>query len=94
MHDSTIVVAGATGNLGSRIVIALLERGAGVKALVRRSTSLDKLERLQELGAPTTCSQSFCETLNEKIPPILAIGRAIGPACLCYLFRIRNALSR
>jgi predicted amino acid dehydrogenase len=49
MNDSTIVVAGATGNLGRRIARALLERGASVKALVRR-TARDKLERLQELG--------------------------------------------
>jgi nucleoside-diphosphate-sugar epimerase len=50
MNDSTIVVAGATGNLGGRITRALLERGAGVRALVRHSTARDKIERLQELG--------------------------------------------
>jgi nucleoside-diphosphate-sugar epimerase len=50
MSDSTIVVAGATGNLGGRIARALLERGASVKALVRRGTARDKLERLQEIG--------------------------------------------
>jgi uncharacterized protein YbjT (DUF2867 family) len=51
MNDSTIVVAGATGNLGGRIVRALVERGASAKALVRHGAALDKLERLQELGA-------------------------------------------
>jgi nucleoside-diphosphate-sugar epimerase len=50
MSDSTVVVAGATGNLGGRIARALLERGAGVRALVRHDTSPDKLERFQELG--------------------------------------------
>jgi uncharacterized protein YbjT (DUF2867 family) len=50
MNDSTIVVAGATGNLGGRIVRALLERGASVKAFVRHGTARDKVERLQELG--------------------------------------------
>ena len=50
MNDSTIVVAGATGNLGGRIVRALLERGASVKALVRHGAARDKVERLQELG--------------------------------------------
>src|ERR1035437_9449926 len=50
MNDSTIVVAGATGNLGGRIARALLERGASVRALVRHETALDRLERLQELG--------------------------------------------
>ena len=50
MNDSTIVVAGATGNLGGRIARAVLERGVGVTALVRHGTARDKLERLQELG--------------------------------------------
>src|SRR5271157_5659479 len=50
MNDSTIVVAGATGNLGGRITRALLDRGASVRALVRHGTAQDRLERLQELG--------------------------------------------
>ncbi len=50
MDDSTIVVAGATGNLGGRIVRALLERGARVRALVRTRTPRDKLDRLGETG--------------------------------------------
>lgn len=50
MNDSTIVVAGATGTLGGRIVRALLEWGAGVKALVRHGTARDKLQQLQEFG--------------------------------------------
>ena len=50
MSDSTIVVAGAAGNLGGRIVRALLERGAGVRALVRHSTARDKIEQLRKLG--------------------------------------------
>ena len=50
MNDGTIVVAGATGNLGGRIARALVERGAGVRALVRHGTAGDKLDRLQELG--------------------------------------------
>ncbi len=51
MNDSTIVVAGATGNLGGRIARTLLERGTSVTALVRHGTARDKLERLQKLGA-------------------------------------------
>jgi nucleoside-diphosphate-sugar epimerase len=50
MNDETIVVAGATGNLGGRIVRALLARGAGVRAFVRHGTAPDKLERLRDLG--------------------------------------------
>jgi nucleoside-diphosphate-sugar epimerase len=50
MSDSTIVVAGATGDLGGRIAKALLERGASVKALVRPGTAQERIERLQKLG--------------------------------------------
>ena len=50
MNDGTIVVAGATGNLGGRIVRALVERGASVRALARHGATRDKLERLQGLG--------------------------------------------
>ena len=51
MNGSTIIVAGATGNLGGRIVKALLHRGAGVRALVRHGTPQIKLGRLRDLGA-------------------------------------------
>jgi nucleoside-diphosphate-sugar epimerase len=50
MNGSTIVVAGATGNLGGRIARALRERGANVRALVRHGTARDRIERLQALG--------------------------------------------
>jgi len=56
MKGSTIVVAGATGNLGGRIVKALLGRGASVRALVRHGTARDKLERLQEDGVQIAVS--------------------------------------
>jgi nucleoside-diphosphate-sugar epimerase len=59
MNDGTIVVAGATGNLGGRIVRALVERGASVKALVRHGTARDKLDRLQELGVITIANVDF-----------------------------------
>jgi nucleoside-diphosphate-sugar epimerase len=50
MNDGTIVVAGATGNLGGRIARPLVERGASVKAMVRHGAARDRLERLQGLG--------------------------------------------
>lgn len=51
MNDPTIVVAGATGNLGGRIIRSLRERGANVRALVRPNTAPDRLDPLQKLGA-------------------------------------------
>src|ERR1035437_3051247 len=50
MSDSTMVVGGATGDLGGRIARALLERGASVRALVRHGTAQDRTGRLQQLG--------------------------------------------
>jgi len=51
MDGTAVIVAGATGNLGGRIVRALLERGAQVRALVRQSVPTEKLEWLRNLGA-------------------------------------------
>jgi nucleoside-diphosphate-sugar epimerase len=51
VNEPTVVVAGATGNLGGRIARALLERGASVRALVRHGTAPEKLKRLRQLGA-------------------------------------------
>jgi uncharacterized protein YbjT (DUF2867 family) len=43
-----IVLAGATGNLGSRIARALRLRGASVRAIVRPGTSAERLSSLRE----------------------------------------------
>lgn len=45
-----IVLAGATGDLGGRIVTALQQRGAAVRALVRPQTDPTKIARLTQLG--------------------------------------------
>ena len=45
-----ILVAGATGNLGERIVKALLKRGAEVRIVVRASSDSEKINRLEKLG--------------------------------------------
>lgn len=46
----TILVAGGTGDLGGRIIDALLDRGANVRALVRTSTDSAKVETLEKRG--------------------------------------------
>jgi nucleoside-diphosphate-sugar epimerase len=48
---TTIVVTGATGNLGGRIVNSILRQEAAVKALVRTGTARDKSEMLRRCGA-------------------------------------------
>ena len=47
----TILVAGGTGNLGERIVKALVKRGANVRAIVRSGSEPEKKEKLTALGA-------------------------------------------
>ena len=51
MDDASIVLAGATGDLGGRIAGALLERGTKVRALVRHGAAADKVEPLRKRGA-------------------------------------------
>ena len=46
----SILVAGGTGNLGGRVVNALLERGAEVRVVVRSSSDIEKLNKLERLG--------------------------------------------
>jgi hypothetical protein len=46
----TILVAGATGNLGQRICRELIQREALVKAIVRKSTDYDKINILKKMG--------------------------------------------
>jgi len=48
VDPQVIVIAGATGNLGGRIVRALRQRGATVRAIVRPGTSADRLGVLRE----------------------------------------------
>jgi len=45
-----IVIAGATGNLGGKIVTALLDKGAAVRAIVRLETDHKKIKDLEEKG--------------------------------------------
>lgn len=47
----TIVVAGATGDLGARVAKALVQRGTGVRALVRMGTPDTKQSAVRASGA-------------------------------------------
>ena len=48
--NKTIVIAGATGNLGGKIADALLALGASVKAIVRLETDKTKIAALESKG--------------------------------------------
>jgi hypothetical protein len=51
MSKQIIVVAGGTGNLGDRIIRALLAKGAEVRALVRSTSDMKKISHLEKIGA-------------------------------------------
>ena len=51
MGNATIVVAGATGNLGGGITKAILEREGSVRAIVRPNSDPDKVSVLRDKGA-------------------------------------------
>lgn len=51
MNNATVVLAGATGDLGARIAHSLLERGAKVRVIVRPASAPDKVEALGRQGA-------------------------------------------
>ncbi|MEO6669575.1 MAG: NmrA family NAD(P)-binding protein [Ferruginibacter sp.] len=54
MSEKIIVVAGGTGNLGGRIIKALLEKGAEVRVLVRSTSDEEKINQLKQIGAKVT----------------------------------------
>lgn len=74
MSKKIIVVAGGTGNLGGRIISALLDKGAEVRVLARTVSDKQKVAQLEKLGAtPITLDMT-----NEK-----EIARACaGAACV------------
>ena len=49
--EKLVLVAGATGNLGERIVKSLLKRGAEVRVVVRSKSDTDKINMIEKLGA-------------------------------------------
>lgn len=50
MLRKTVVVAGATGDLGTRVAHALVQKGADVRAIVRKQSSAASRQRLVALG--------------------------------------------
>lgn len=47
---NVILVAGGTGNLGGKIIKALLERNAEVRIIVRSGSDSEKINNLEQLG--------------------------------------------
>ncbi|GAB2578922.1 NmrA family NAD(P)-binding protein [Spirosoma areae] len=66
---NSIVVVGATGNLGGRIVTALLNRGADVRALVRPTSDPAKTDELNQKGVTIIKSEM---TDVQELSPLFA----------------------
>ena len=54
-----VLVVGATGSLGGKVVDELLKRGKNVRALVRPTTDAGKLESVLAAGEPNRIKQAF-----------------------------------
>lgn len=57
--SNPVVVAGGTGRLGGLIISELLRSNANVRALVRRESSADDVERLRKAGASVSIVDYF-----------------------------------
>jgi hypothetical protein len=69
-----ILVAGATGNLGHRVVNALLERGAAIRAIVRTTSDKEKIAEMQNQGVEIVQVDSYTtEVLTEACKDISCV---------------------
>jgi len=83
--EKTILVAGATGNLGNRICTELVKRGVTVKAIVRDSTDLDKIEILEKIGVEVRvidlndidAISAECKNVNCVVSTLAGLGDVI-----------------
>jgi NAD(P)-dependent dehydrogenase (short-subunit alcohol dehydrogenase family) len=76
MMKQTILVAGGTGNLGGRIVKALIARGAKVRTIVRNGSEPEKIAKLTKLGAKILRIASFQISPNE-MDVLVAVGEEV-----------------
>lgn len=80
-----ILVAGATGNLGSRICRELIERNAAVIAVVRAESDLEKMEDLLKIGVsivPVDFNNideiaSACKDVNCVVSAVAGLGDVV-----------------
>jgi hypothetical protein len=77
--NTRILVAGATGDLGGRIIKALIKRGADVTALVRAGSDQAKVDKVSQLGAQVILADlSDQEQLTEACRGISCVVSALA----------------
>jgi uncharacterized protein YbjT (DUF2867 family) len=76
---STILVAGGTGNLGGRIIKALIARGAVVRAIIRNGSKPEKIKTLTELGAEVIAvDMSDAEAMKQACQGVSCVVSALA----------------
>jgi hypothetical protein len=76
---STILVAGGTGNLGGRIIKALIARGAVVRAIIRNGSKPEKIKTLTELGAEVIAvDMSDAEAMKQACQDVSCVVSALA----------------
>jgi NmrA-like family len=76
---SIILVAGGTGNLGGRIVKALIARGVEVRAIVRNGSAPEKIKALTELGVQVIeVDMSDAEALKQACQSVSCVVSALS----------------
>jgi len=90
MNNAITVLAGATGNLGGRIVRAVLEGGGTVRAVVRHNSNPDKVEVLRKQGVAIAAVDfnSVSEVTGKKFRLL----RAGGLRRLATLIKVTRAV--
>jgi NmrA-like family len=77
--NQPILVAGGTGNLGERIIKALIKRGAEVRAIVRSGSKPEKIAKLAELGAKViTVDLSDVERIKQACQGVSCVVSALA----------------
>jgi nucleoside-diphosphate-sugar epimerase len=79
MNGPPIVLVGAAGNPGGRVVKALLERGTAVTTHARQSAAPDKLERLRDVIVEAQAIL-LDATIKAGVPRFIPSGYSMCPA--------------
>lgn len=79
LEKEKVLVAGATGNLGGKIVKELIKKGVSVIALVRKETQKDKINNLKLLGAEiVTTDFSSASLLSSSLKGVSCVVSALS----------------
>jgi uncharacterized protein YbjT (DUF2867 family) len=88
VEDSLIVIAGATGDLGGRIVAKLMKMKAPVRALIRQEVPADKKAKLVALG----CEVHTVNFNDSKAMLAVCEGGRACSICIICTVELQNSM--